>query len=229
MTSMWIRDPLEDRDFESTFLRMLPLVGDEWIKANERTLNEIIAYQIGSMAGLSLPDARCFLTRSPIRICGSDMPEGSPVLLTKDISPADRCFDILKAPCSNLMKARYLAFSIFDRGHEFPEIHINDSICFFLDLEGQFALFPLIDSDATSVLDWYKEQSNSAISSRYEIAERGGLIDELATAARNLVGLIESRLWVDSVIPAPLACKYRFIMESIEIRTKSLKDFFGFK
>lgn len=226
---MWIPDPLENRVFKSSFLRKGPLVGDEWIKASERTLNEIIAYQIGAMAGLSLPDSRCFLSRSPIRIDGSEMPEGSPVLLTKDISPDGRCLDILEAPCSDPMKALYLAFSIFDRGHEFPEIHIKDSSCFFLDLEGQFGLFPLIDSDIEPSLDWYKVQSDSAISSKYEISEEGGLIAELRTAARNLVGLIESRSWIDVDMPTPLLHKYEFIMKSIKIRTKSIKGYFGFK
>lgn len=222
---MWISDPLEERVFKTSIFKILPFVGDEWLKAKYATLNEIVAYQIGSLAGISLPQARCFLSRSPIRICGSDIPEGSPVLLTKDINPNGRCSEILDAPCSNQMKALYLAFATFDRGHEFPEIHIRDSTCFLLDLESQFALFPLIASEADSVLMEYDQRSVTAISDCYEKAKEGGLIDEFTNASKELVGLIESRSWVDSETPTHLAGKYKFIVESIEIRTKCLKTF----
>ena len=193
-TARWISDPISQTGHLSAKVNgELPLLCDKWLcKVQNRSINEIAAYQVAAKFGLPVPDHRFFVLSEP-RLCVNTQFDKGDVGLLIEYIDHDRhtALDVLvrEKPQASVT---ILAFLLFDR-FEHCEVLWKDSDHWIIDLERHFPDFTGVKDAAHLLnLDWYLEQSDEAFNCCLNLAGEAGTVDSFILESKRLLTEIDN-------------------------------------
>lgn len=189
-TSGWIEDPLEVRGFFRSLHppKILPRVGELYLKLKSRIWNEIAAHQLARYLSLPVPKADYFSLREITKINEEEYGVGHPGMLLEPCLTTTEFPSVVAASCEARLKVQILAFSFFCGGPEWPEIWgTTDRSVVLLDLEQQFARFYGDHKKDEGSLVRYEEGSASMIKACRKDAMEAGINAEFHEGMHSMI------------------------------------------